>query len=164
MLPVVSTGRSCPLGATVAHGGVNFSLYSRSASGVELLFFDQSGDKAPSRVIPFDSVRNRTYHYWHMFVSGIHPGQLYGYRVAGPSSPASGLRFDPEKALLDPYGRAVVVPQNYDRLAAARAPVATPRRSARTTGSTRRRSSARTGSAPTTRSMAPIPTRWSTIS
>jgi glycogen operon protein len=55
-----------------------------------------------------------------MFVSGIHPGQLYGYRVAGPSSPASGLRFDPEKALLDPYGRAVVVPQNYDRLAAVK--------------------------------------------
>ena len=23
-------GRSCPLGATVAHGGVNFSLYSRT--------------------------------------------------------------------------------------------------------------------------------------
>ena len=33
-------GRSCPLGATVAHGGVNFSLFSRSATGVELLFFD----------------------------------------------------------------------------------------------------------------------------
>jgi glycogen operon protein len=116
--PVVSTGRSCPLGATVAHGGTNFSLYSRNASGVELLFFDQADDKTPSRVTSLDRARNRTYHYWHTWVSGIGPGQLYGYRVAGPSNPALGLRFDPEKVLLDPYGRAVVVPKNYDRLAA----------------------------------------------
>src|SRR5262249_45056735 len=33
--------------------------------------------------------------------------------------PASGSRFDPSKLLLDPYGRAVVVPKNYSRTAAA---------------------------------------------
>ena len=36
----------------------------------------------------------------------------------GPFEPARGLRFDPSKLLLDPYGRAVVVPKNYSRDAA----------------------------------------------
>ena len=74
----------------------------------------------PSRVIRIDPATNRTYHYWHVFVPGVRPGQLYGYRVDGPSDPASGLRFDPAKVLLDPYGRGVVVPKDYDREAARR--------------------------------------------
>ena len=73
----------------------------------------------PSRVIPLDRQRHRTYHYWHAFVPRIEPGQLYGYRVHGPYDPARGLRFDPQKVLLDPYGRAVAVPRDYDRSAAA---------------------------------------------
>ena len=105
------TGHSSPLGATVVDGGVNFSLFSRSATGVELLFFDREDDARPARVMRLDPVANRTYHYWHVGVPGVQPGQLYGYRVAGPSDPAHGMRFDPAKVLLDPYGRGVVVPQ-----------------------------------------------------
>ena len=116
-----SIGRSDPLGATVVEGGVNFSLFSRTATGVELLFFDREDDATPSRVIRIDPATNRTYHYWHVFVPGVRPGQIYGYRVEGPSAPARGLRFDPAKVLLDPYGRGVVVPKNYDREAAKRA-------------------------------------------
>jgi glycogen operon protein len=113
-------GRNSPVGATVVDGGVNFSLFSRSATGVELVFFDRDDDATPSRVVRIDPVTNRTYHYWHMFVPGVLPGQLYGYRVQGPSAPASGLRFDTAKVLLDPYGRGVVVPKNYTREAARR--------------------------------------------
>jgi isoamylase len=109
----VAAGRPAPLGATVAEGGVNFSLYSRTATGVELLLFDREGDGRPSRLVPLDPVRNRTYHYWHTVVAGVRPGQLYGYRVRGPGDPAAGLRFDPDKLLLDPYGRGVVVPKDY---------------------------------------------------
>jgi len=36
----------------------------------------------------------------------------------GPADPSAGMRFDSEKLLLDPYGRAVVVPKAYDRSAA----------------------------------------------
>jgi len=115
---VESAGRSSPLGATVLPGGGNFSVFSRNASGVELLFFDREDDSRPSRVITIDPAANRTYHYWHVFVSGVQPGQLYGYRVQGPFDPASGMRFDPAKVLLDPYGRGVVVPKNYSRDAA----------------------------------------------
>ena len=113
--PVERTGRSSPLGATVVPGGVNFSVFSRNASGVELLLFDREDDSRPTRVIPIDPAANRTYHYWHVFVPGVQPGQLYGYRVQGPFDPGSGLRFDPAKVLLDPYGRGVVVPRNYSR-------------------------------------------------
>ncbi len=109
----VITGHASPLGATVLDGGANFSLFSRTATGVELQFFDREDDSKPSRVFTLDPVKNRTYHYWHTFVPGAKPGQLYGYRVHGPSEPAKGLRFDSSKLLIDPYGYGVVVPKNY---------------------------------------------------
>ncbi len=117
---VDSAGRSAPLGATMCPGGVNFSVYSRAATGVELLFFDRDDDARPTRVIPLDPMANRTYHYWHAFVSGVEPNQIYGYRVHGPWDPASGMRFDPRKVLVDPYGRAIAVPKSYSREAAWR--------------------------------------------
>jgi glycogen operon protein len=113
-------GRSSPLGATVVDDGVNFSLFSRTASGVELLLFDREDDATPSRAVRIDPATNRTYHYWHVFIPGVRRGQIYGYRVEGPSAPARGLRFDATKVLLDPYGRGVVVPKNYSREAAHR--------------------------------------------
>ena len=115
------TGRSWPLGATIHDGGVNFSVYSRNASAVELLLFDREDDARPARVIPIEPVLHRTYHYWHTFVPGLRLGQIYGYRVQGPNDPANGLRSDPAKVLLDPYGRGVVVPKNYSRDAARKA-------------------------------------------
>jgi isoamylase len=114
----VSAGRSSPLGATVAPSGVNFSLFSRNAEGVDLIFFERDDDSRPSRVITFDPTRNRTFPYWHAFIPGVKPDQLYAYRVSGPFDPASGMRFDPDKVLLDPYARAVVVPRDYSRDAA----------------------------------------------
>ena len=65
--------------------------------------------------MPSIPAKHRTYHYWHVFVPGLKAGQIYGYRVAGPWAPERGARFDPEKVLLDPYGRAVAVPPDYSR-------------------------------------------------
>jgi isoamylase len=110
-------GRSYPLGATIVPGGVNFSVFSRGASSVELLLFEREGDSGAFRAIALDPAVNRTYHYWHAFVPDVQPGQVYGYRVNGPWDPANGMRFDPTKVLLDPYGRAVVVPKDYSRTA-----------------------------------------------
>src|SRR5262249_13415425 len=75
--------------------------------------------RSPSHVVRINPATNRTYHYWHVFVPGVRPGQIYGYRVEGPAS-ANEMRFDPAKVLLDPYGRGVVVPKNYSREAARR--------------------------------------------
>ena len=119
-LTVPATGRSFPIGATLVAGGANFSVFSRSAAGIELLLFDQVDDARPSRVIPIDPLTNRTYHYWHVFIPGILAGQIYGFRACGPFEPDRGLRFDPSKLLLDPYGRAVAVPNNHRRDSARR--------------------------------------------
>src|SRR5262245_60155944 len=116
--PNALAGHSSPLGAVLEKHGVNFSLFSRSATGVELLLFDGVDDARPARVIRIDPTTNRTYHYWHVFVPGVRTGQIYGYRVDGPYDPPSGMRFDPAKVLLDPYGRGTVVPKNYSREAA----------------------------------------------
>jgi glycogen operon protein len=83
-----------------------------------LLFFDRVDDAKPSRVIYLDPRTNRTYHYWHVFVPGVTAGQLYGYRVHGPYKPEQGLRFDPNKVLLDPYGKCIAQPMGYSRAAA----------------------------------------------
>jgi isoamylase len=116
----VVPGRSFPLGATVVDGGVNFCVYSGRAKQLELLLFDGATDAEPARVIRLDPRAHRTYHYWHAFVPGLRPGQVYAYRAVGPFDPTRGLRFDPAKVLLDPYARAVVVPDAYDRGAASR--------------------------------------------
>ncbi len=113
-----TAGSAHPLGATPRDGGANFSLFTRHATTVELLLFDRADDARPSRVVTLDPATHRTYHYWHLFVPGVKAGQLYGYRVHGPFEPQRGLRFDSSKVLLDPYGRAVVMPLNYSRAAA----------------------------------------------
>jgi glycogen operon protein len=113
----LKAGSSHPLGATLVRGGANFSLFSRSATHVELLILDHANDARPSRTFDLDPAAHRTYHYWHAFVPGVKAGQLYGYRVHGPFEPARGRRFDPAKVLLDPYGRGVVVPPGYNRAA-----------------------------------------------
>src|SRR5262249_4418472 len=111
-----------PLGPTVRPDGVSFSLFSRNATGVELLFFDRDDAGSPARVIQLDPAANRTYYYWHVFVPGVRAGQLYAYRVSGPFDPANGSRVDPAKILLDPYGRGVVSPNGYRRAAATPSP------------------------------------------
>lgn len=121
MTDVEAKGQSSPLGATVYNNGVNFSIFSRNATGIDLVFFDHEDDHTPSRIISIDPLVGRTYHYWHVFVPGVKAGQLYGYRAHGTFEPSRGMRFDPTKVLLDPYSRSVVVPKNYTREAAQKA-------------------------------------------
>ena len=116
----VEKGASAPLGATVYPGGVNFSVFAKNADLMELVLFDDENAAQPSRVIPLDAKAHRTYHYWHVFVPDLAPGQIYAYRAHGLFAPQRGLRFDGEKVLLDPYGLVVAVPGAYDRGAAKR--------------------------------------------
>ena len=116
----VAPGASAPLGATVLPGGVNFSVFSKHAVLLELLLFDDENATQPARIIPLPADQHRTYHYWHAFVPGLQPGQVYAYRAHGTFDPDRGLRFDADKVLVDPYGLVVAVPGMYDRWAAAR--------------------------------------------
>ena len=114
------SGQSFPIGATVTQQGVNFCVFSKNCTGVDLLLFDHHADSRPSHVIQLDPQKNRTFYYWHIFVPDLKPGQLYGYRVHGPYDPAQGHRFDASKLLIDPYTRAVAYGNEYDREAANR--------------------------------------------
>jgi glycogen operon protein len=49
----------------------------------------------------------RSHQVWHVYLPGIKPGQLYGYRVHGPYEPKNGHRFNPSKLLIDPYAKAI---------------------------------------------------------
>lgn len=103
----IKIGTAHPLGAVPDAEGVNFSLFSESASAVELLLFDAHDDVAPLQVISLDPECHRTFHFWHVYVKGARPGIHYVYRVDGPSEVGAGHRFDKEKALLDPYARGL---------------------------------------------------------
>lgn len=112
-------GSPAPLGATVEPDAVNFALYSPQATAVELLLFDAPSAPVPAASHRLDPLTNRTGPYWHLRVPGAGHGQIYGWRVAGPRDPAAGLLFDGDKLLLDPYARAVVGQEIYDRRTAA---------------------------------------------
>lgn len=100
----VMPGKPYPLGATWDGIGVNFALYSAHATRVELVLFDNPKDEVPALVVPVDQ---RTGPVWHTYLPHVKPGQCYGYRVDGPYIPEKGLRFNPNKVLLDPYARAI---------------------------------------------------------
>ena len=87
-------------------------LWARLASKVELLLFADAADMHPE-IIALDPKTNRSGYYWHLYLQGVAEGQLYGYRLDGPWRPAAGARFDPDKVLLDPYGRQVVLGTGY---------------------------------------------------
>jgi isoamylase len=101
----VEEGSPHPLGATIQQNGVNFSLYSGSATGVELLLFDNHDSPQPFQIVPLIPSKNKTFHFWHVFVKGLKAGALYAFRVTGPSAPEDGLRHNRSKVLIDPYAR-----------------------------------------------------------
>ncbi len=115
----VEAGSPLPIGGTHQQGdGVNFVLFSRHATGVRLELYQHPDDSSPTSVIDLDPIRNRTGDVWHVWVRGIAPGQLYGYRIEGPYQPEEGHRFNPHRLLLDPYARAIAGVKDWDFIAA----------------------------------------------
>lgn len=101
----VDVGSPHPLGATIRQDGVNFSLYSGTATGVELLLFERHDSPQPLQSIQLIPSKNKTFHFWHVFVKGLKAGAHYAFRVTGPSVPEDGLRYNRNKVLIDPYAR-----------------------------------------------------------
>ena len=108
-------GEPYPLGAIPSKDGVNFSLFAQHATSVQLLLFESYSDSIPQQVVNLHPVLNKTFHYWHVFVEGVSPGQLYAYRLGGPCDLSQGFRYNQNKVLLDPYSRGVVYGRNWRR-------------------------------------------------
>ncbi len=97
-------GTPFPLGATWDGTGVNFTLYSQNATGVNLCLFDAGDSAKETHCIPVTECSDSI---WHIYLKDVSPGQLYGFRVEGPYEPQNGHRFNANKLLLDPYAKAV---------------------------------------------------------
>jgi glycogen operon protein len=104
-------GKSFPLGAIWDGKGVNFTLYSENATGVELCLFNSPEDEVETARIPITEYSELI---WHIYIPGLKPGQLYGFRVSGPYQPGNGHRFNNNKLLLDPYAKAISGTINWD--------------------------------------------------
>ncbi len=94
-------GKPYPLGATWDGKGVNFSIFSEVAEGIELCLFDKDGHEERHELV------QRLAYCSYGYVLGAGPGQRYGYRIHGPWEPAAGHRCNPTKLLLDPYAKAI---------------------------------------------------------
>lgn len=88
------------LGATVTSEGVNFAVYSETASTIWVSIFDEQ-DVETDRFeldVHQDNIRAG-------LVAGLAAGTRYGLRADGEYNPDQGLFFDPMKLLVDPYAK-----------------------------------------------------------
>ncbi len=108
-MPIYETtpGSAHPMGVTTCPDGVNFSLFSEGATEVLLLLFDSPTGVEPVQTVRLDPFRNKTFHFWHVFVRGCGPGVFYAFRLDGPTDRARGHRFNPNKVLISPYARGL---------------------------------------------------------
>ena len=105
--PALQFTHMMPYGALIHDGGVQFVIFSRSATAMRLLFYDRVEDTDPSEIISFDRDTDRWGDVWSIFVPGIGAGQLYHLQAEGPHDPQHGHLFDSKSRLIDPYAKAL---------------------------------------------------------
>src|ERR1051325_4449843 len=105
--PALQFSHPLPYGAIVHENGVQFVVFSRSATGMRVLLYDKVSDREPAEVVVFNRDNDRWGDIWSAFVPGVGAGQLYHLQADGPYAPEIGQRFDPRARLIDPYARAL---------------------------------------------------------
>lgn len=117
-------GSPHPLGVSFIsdEDAFNFALYSKNASGVELLLYKENDYDDPAVTVKLDPYINKSQRIWHCRIkrSELQGASFYGYRVEGPLGPEPSYlhQFDPQKILLDPYAKEVLFPPAFSREAA----------------------------------------------
>ena len=98
----VEPGVAHPLGATVTPTGVNFGVYAKHATGMDIQFFYAAEDLTPTRVVSLDPAVHRTGEYWHALVPGVGTGTAL--RLRGARSVGAGGRpaLRPDQAAAGP--------------------------------------------------------------
>ena len=104
----LSIGSYFPTVATVSNAGVNFSIFSRHASGAKLLLYEAAGSSEPFQIISLNRKTNCSFFFWHVFVEALPTGTHYTWRIVGPNDTAlTGRRFNAKKELIDPWAKAI---------------------------------------------------------
>lgn len=93
-------GRTDILGATASREGVNFAVYSESASAIWVCLFSEQDQEIGRFEL---DVHENNIHAG--LIRNVAPGARYGLRADGPYDPDQGYFFDPNKLLVDPYAR-----------------------------------------------------------
>jgi glycogen operon protein len=106
-LPHLQFAYPLPYGAVIRDGGVQFVVYSRSATAMRVLLYHRVTDLEPQHLIELNPQSDRWGDIWSVFVPGVKAGQLYHFQAEGPFDPAQGQRFNPTARLIDPYARAL---------------------------------------------------------
>jgi glycogen operon protein len=105
--PALQFTHPLPYGAILHDGGVQFVVFSRSATAMRLLLYDRVEDREPTEIIRFDRETDRWGDIWSIYVPNIGPGQLYHFQADGPFDPEQGQRFNGKARLIDPYAKAL---------------------------------------------------------
>ena len=115
-----------PLGVTYIpkERAYNFALYSKNATKVTLLLFNEENHATPVVEVWLEPLSHKTKRVWHCRLKedDLRGASHYAYRLDGPKDNGAGPRnaFDPEKTLLDPYAKGVYFPPTFSREAARR--------------------------------------------
>ncbi len=105
--PQLQFNHLLPYGAIIQETGVQFVVFSRSATAMRLLLYDHVEDLEPANIIHFDPDTDRWGDIWSIFVPDVGPGQLYHFQADGPYDPERGQWFDGQARLIDPYAKAL---------------------------------------------------------
>ena len=88
------------LGATITPDGVNFAVYSETATALWVSLYDEFDNEVERFELDGHS---DNIHYG--LVVNIGGGQHYGFRTDGAYDPPQGYYHDPNKLLVDPYAK-----------------------------------------------------------
>lgn len=110
---IISVGHCRHLGANIENNGVNFSVWAPDAAEIDLLLFENVNDDSPYVIHLYSSVFKSSY-FWHVFVHNIGAGQIYAYRITKYIND-NDQACEAGKILIDPYGKRVLYPDNYER-------------------------------------------------
>src|SRR5690606_26773231 len=89
--PTLQFSYPLPYGAILHDEGVQFVVYSRSATAMRVLLYNRVSDREPSQVIEFDPATDRWGDIWSVIVPGLKAGTLYHFQADGPYDPQRGL-------------------------------------------------------------------------
>ena len=96
-----------PFGAVLDTDGIHFTVFSRSAEALKVLLYSSIEDREPQQSIELDPSTDKIGEVWSKFLPGLQAGQLYHFQAQGPYRPESGILFDSNARLIDPYCAAL---------------------------------------------------------